>query len=64
MSSFRGATTLLTALGILAVDFAAFPRRYAKAEGYGQGLMDAGVGAVVFAGGLVAKSAPGGARGL
>ncbi|KIZ02066.1 Uncharacterized protein MNEG_5891 [Monoraphidium neglectum] len=57
VSAFRGATTLLTALGILAVDFQAFPRRYAKAERHGQGLMDAGVGAVVFAGGLVSKAA-------
>lgn len=57
VSTFRGATTLLTALGILAVDFAAFPRRYAKAEGHGTGLMDLGVGGVVFAGGLVSKAA-------
>jgi phosphatidylinositol glycan class W len=44
-------------LAILAVDFHAFPRRYAKAEGYGQGLMDVGVGAIVFAAGLVSKAA-------
>ncbi|KAI8470240.1 MAG: GWT1-domain-containing protein [Monoraphidium minutum] len=63
VSTFRGATTFMTVLGILAVDFAAFPRRYAKAERHGQGLMDAGVGAVVFAGGLVSKAALAGAGG-
>jgi phosphatidylinositol glycan class W len=38
------------------VDFHAFPRRFAKAEGYGTGLMDIGVGATIFAGGLVSKA--------
>lgn len=56
VSVFRGATMLLTVLAILAVDFPAFPRRFAKAEGYGQGLMDLGVGAVVFSSGLVSKA--------
>ncbi|GBF94214.1 hypothetical protein Rsub_06484 [Raphidocelis subcapitata] len=59
VSAFRGATMLLTALAILGVDFPAFPRRYAKAEGHGQGLMDLGVGAVVFSGGLVSKAVDG-----
>jgi phosphatidylinositol glycan class W len=48
---------LTTCLAILGVDFAAFPRRYAKAEGYGTGLMDVGVGAIVWAGGLVSAAA-------
>jgi phosphatidylinositol glycan class W len=48
---------LSTCLAILGVDFAAFPRRYAKAEGYGTGLMDVGVGAIVWAGGLVSAAA-------
>lgn len=53
---------MATSLAILGVDFPAFPRRYAKAEGYGGGVMDVGVGAIVFAGGLVsAVAAAGGA---
>jgi phosphatidylinositol glycan class W len=44
-------------VAILAVDFHAFPRRFAKAEGYGQGIMDIGVGTIVLAGGLVSKAA-------
>lgn len=48
---------LTTCLSILAVDFSAFPRRYAKAESYGAGVMDIGVGAIVWAGGLVSEAA-------
>lgn len=48
---------LITCLAILAVDFTAFPRRYAKAESYGAGVMDIGVGAIVWAGGLVSAAA-------
>jgi phosphatidylinositol glycan class W len=56
VSVFRGGVMLTTCLAILGVDFAAFPRRYAKAEGYGTGLMDVGVGAIVWAGGLVSAA--------
>jgi phosphatidylinositol glycan class W len=55
VSAFRGGLMLLTCASILAVDFRAFPRRLAKAENYGQGLMDVGVGAFVFAAGLVLR---------
>jgi phosphatidylinositol glycan class W len=47
---------LYTCLCILAVDFNAFPRRYAKAEAYGSGLMDVGVGGIILASGLVSPS--------
>lgn len=57
VSAFRGGLMLLTCASILAVDFQAFPRRLAKAENYGQGLMDVGVGAFVFAAGLVLRPA-------
>jgi phosphatidylinositol glycan class W len=53
----RGTTVLSTIIAILAVDFpSVFPRRYVKAEWYGAGLMDIGVGAYVFTGAIVRGS--------
>ena len=52
LSSYRASLALATLAAILGVDFPAFPRRYAKAEAYGTGLMDAGVGSFVAASGL------------
>ncbi|NXP07159.1 PIGW protein, partial [Thinocorus orbignyianus] len=50
---FRVYVNLLTAISILAVDFPQYPRRYAKAETYGTGVMDLGVGAFIFGNALV-----------
>lgn len=54
---FRAFVNVKTAISILAVDFSVFPRRYAKTETYGTGVMDFGVGAFVFANGLVCPEA-------
>ncbi|XP_074968917.1 glucosaminyl-phosphatidylinositol-acyltransferase PIGW [Phalacrocorax aristotelis] len=50
---FRVYVNVLTSISILAVDFPQYPRRYAKAETYGTGVMDLGVGAFIFANALV-----------
>ncbi|XP_065588276.1 phosphatidylinositol-glycan biosynthesis class W protein [Cyrtonyx montezumae] len=50
---FRVYVNVLTSISILAVDFPQFPRRYAKAETYGTGAMDLGVGAFIFGNALV-----------
>ncbi|NXT50316.1 PIGW protein, partial [Pluvianellus socialis] len=50
---FRVYVNVLTAISILAVDFPQYPRRYAKAETYGTGVMDLGVGAFIFGNALV-----------
>ncbi|KAM6315595.1 phosphatidylinositol-glycan biosynthesis class W protein [Podargus strigoides] len=50
---FRVYINVLTSISILAVDFPQYPRRYAKAETYGTGVMDLGVGAFIFGNALV-----------
>ncbi|NXU50847.1 PIGW protein, partial [Turnix velox] len=50
---FRVYVNVLTSISILAVDFPQYPRRYAKTETYGTGVMDLGVGAFIFGNALV-----------
>ena len=54
ITNFRALTNLMTAICILAVDFKVFPRRFAKTENFGYGLMDTGVGLFVISNAIVA----------
>ncbi|XP_053310286.1 phosphatidylinositol-glycan biosynthesis class W protein [Spea bombifrons] len=57
VTTLRVFINLLTAISILAVDFPIFPRRYAKTETYGTGVMDLGVGGFIFGNALVSPEA-------
>ena len=57
VTNYRAGMLLTTAVCILAVDFPVYPRRLAKTETFGFGLMDIGVGSFVFAAGLVSQEA-------
>ena len=59
MTMFRVHGMVASAIAILAVDFQIFPRRFAKTETYGTGLMDVAVGAFMFMNALVSKEARG-----
>lgn len=50
---FRVYVNVLTSISILAVDFPQYPRRYAKTETYGTGVMDLGVGSFVLGNAVV-----------
>ncbi|KAK3577507.1 hypothetical protein CHS0354_026462 [Potamilus streckersoni] len=59
IANFRAIALLSTTFLILAVDFVLFPRRFAKAETYGTGLMDVGVGSYMIANAIVSPEARG-----
>lgn len=53
LSAARATINLITSVCILAVDFKSFPRKLAKTETFGFGLMDTGVGLYVFSNGII-----------
>ena len=57
VSLYRLGLLLSTAVAILGVDFAVFPRRLAKTEEFGVSPMDAGVGGFMFAAALTSHAA-------
>ena len=59
LCNFRVYVNIATAISILAVDFVVFPRRFAKTETYGTGLMDVGVGSFIISNAIVCRDARG-----
>jgi len=59
ISNYKAIMQIMTGFCILAVDFDIFPRRFAKAEVFGIGCMDLGVGAFVLSMGLTSPPAKG-----
>lgn len=60
LCTFRVYVNVATAISILAVDFPIYPRRFAKTETFGTGLMDVGVGSFMMANAVVSPDARGG----
>ena len=57
IGTYRAQMMLSTVVAILGVDFVVFPRRFAKAEHAGFGLMDVGVGSFILAHAIVSPMA-------
>ncbi|XP_076806672.1 glucosaminyl-phosphatidylinositol-acyltransferase PIGW-like [Clavelina lepadiformis] len=57
LDTYRFYVNIATCVCILAVDFPVFPRRLAKVENFGTGLMDLGVGSYIISNALVCKEA-------
>lgn len=62
LTAYRSTILYLTFIAILAVDFHVFPRRYAKTEVQGYGLMDVGAASFCISAGLVSRMARKGNR--
>ncbi|XP_069127184.1 uncharacterized protein [Argopecten irradians] len=59
INNVRAYVLVCTAISILGVDFVMFPRRFCKAETYGTGFMDTGVGLFVISNAIVSPEARG-----
>lgn len=57
VTAYRSSVSYLTFVAILAVDFQVFPRRFAKTETHGCGLMDLGAASFVVANAIVSRHA-------
>ena len=57
LKSIRSYISIATCICILAVDFHVFPRRFAKAEEFGSGLMDVGIGLFILSNAVVCREA-------
>lgn len=57
LTNYKATIQITTAICILAVDFNIFPRRFAKVEVYGIGVMDMAVGTIIFSRALTSRQA-------